>query len=82
MLDCSRTGTYALPRFTSTLLPSISSGTFSKSTLNHDSSSTRRNPGVAATSSAAKSLFSSSPTTSQSNCRLFTNASRSLMWSD
>ncbi len=70
MLICSLTGTYALPPFRKILRLSTSSGTVSKSTLNHPPSSIswRLKPGVAFRSSAPSDLFSSSDTTSQSSC--------------
>lgn len=80
MLICSLTGTYALPAFRRTLRPSTSSGTVSKSTLNQPPSSIswRLRPGVAFISSAAKLLFSSSDTTSQSSCSDSTKVCLSL----
>lgn len=80
MLICSFTGTYALPLFNKTLRPSTSSGTLSKSTLNHPPSSISclRSPGVAASRSGPNSLFSSSETLSQSKFKESTNSCRSL----
>ncbi|KAI7197796.1 hypothetical protein KC363_g104 [Hortaea werneckii] len=78
MLICSLTWTKAEPRFSRTCLLSTSSGTFSQSTLNHASSSSRPHR-VAAFNSSMYILFSSSPTTSQAMGRLSMNSLRSLV---
>ena len=80
ILICSLAGTYALPFLRYTLRLSTSSGTFSKSTLNHPPSSIscRRNPGVAFNNCCASSRFSSSLAASQSSCKDSTKTCLSL----
>ena len=75
-LICSLCGTYAFPLFMNTLLCSTRSGTRSQSTLHHSCSSPFLDP-PAAINCSLNSLFSSSPTSSQSNFNEFTNALRS-----